>query len=39
VIPGVNEAIDKHDLDRTRRQLELLTSVLDKASRVLSDYR
>jgi len=39
VIPGVNEAIDKHDLDRTRRQLELLSSVLDKASRVLSDYR
>ena len=39
VIPGVNEAIDKHDLDRTRRQLELLTSVLDKASRVLNDYR
>ena len=37
--PGVNEAIDKHDLDRTRRQLELLSSVLDKASRVLSDYR
>jgi N-acetylated-alpha-linked acidic dipeptidase len=39
VIPGVNEAIDKHDLDRTRRQLEILTSVLDKASRALSDYR
>jgi N-acetylated-alpha-linked acidic dipeptidase len=39
VIPGVNEAIDKHDLDRTKRQLELLTSALDKASRVLSDYR
>jgi N-acetylated-alpha-linked acidic dipeptidase len=39
VIPGVNEAIDKHDLDRTRRQLELLSAALDKASRVLSDYR
>ena len=39
VIPGVNEAIDKHDLDRTTRQLELLTSALDKASRALSEYR
>jgi len=39
VIPGVNEAIDKHDLDRTKRQMELLISVLDKASRVLSEYR
>lgn len=39
VIPGVNEAIEKHDLERTKQQLELLTSALDRASRVLSDFR
>ncbi len=39
VIPGVNEAIDKHDLDRARQQLQLLTSALDRAAKVLADYR
>jgi len=39
VIPGVNEAIDKHDLERTKRQLELLSSVLDRAAKVLADFR
>jgi N-acetylated-alpha-linked acidic dipeptidase len=39
VIPGVNEAIDKHDLERAKRQVELLTAALDRASKVLADYR
>ena len=39
VIPGVNEAIDKHDLERTARQLELLTTALDRAAKTLADYR
>jgi N-acetylated-alpha-linked acidic dipeptidase len=39
VIPGVNEAIDKHDLERTKQQLQLLTSALDRAAKVLADYR
>lgn len=37
VIPGVNEAIDKHDLDRTRQQIAALTAALDRASKVLDD--
>ncbi len=39
VIPGVNEAIDKKDLERTKRQLELLTAALERAAKVLADYR
>ncbi len=39
VIPGVNEAIDKHDLERTKQQLELLTAALERATKVLTDYR
>jgi hypothetical protein len=35
----VNEAIDKHDLERTKQQLQLLTSALDRAAKVLADYR
>jgi N-acetylated-alpha-linked acidic dipeptidase len=35
VIPGVNEAIDKHDLDRTRRQIAALTAALNRAGKVL----
>ncbi len=35
VIPGVNEAIDKHDLDRTRRQIAALTAALKRAAKVL----
>ncbi len=37
VIPGVNEAIDQHDFDRTRQQIAALTSALDRATRVLDD--
>jgi len=39
VIPGVNEAIDKHDLERTREQLGLLRGALDRAANVLGSYR
>jgi len=39
VIPGVNEAIDKHDLDRTRQQLAVLSEALERAAKVLSTYR
>ncbi|MGH9513859.1 MAG: M28 family metallopeptidase [Terriglobales bacterium] len=35
VIPGVNEAIDKHDLDRTRKELSALTAALNRAAGVL----
>ena len=38
VIPGVNEAIDRHDLARTRQQLDRLAAVLDRATRTLADY-
>ncbi len=38
VIPGVNEAIDKHDLERANRQLELLAAALERATKVLADY-
>ena len=39
VIPGVNEAIDKHDLEQTRQQIAVLTQALDRASKVLEGYR
>ena len=39
VIPGVNEAIDKHDLERTRQQISVLAAVLDRAARVLEGVR
>jgi N-acetylated-alpha-linked acidic dipeptidase len=35
VIPGVNEAIDKHDAERTRQQIGVLTDALNRAARVL----
>jgi len=35
VIPGVNEAIDKHDQERTKQQLAVLTEALNRATRVL----
>jgi N-acetylated-alpha-linked acidic dipeptidase len=38
VIPGVNEAIDKHDLDRTRKQLSALSDALNRAANVLGSY-
>ncbi len=37
VIPGVNEAIDKHDLDRTRQQIAALTAALNRAAKVLDN--
>ncbi|MBZ5718806.1 MAG: M28 family metallopeptidase [Acidobacteriia bacterium] len=39
VIPGVNEAIDQHDAERTRQQLTALTAALNRATRTLEDYR
>ena len=38
VIPGVNEAIDRHDLDLTRQQLAILTAALNCAAKVLSNW-
>jgi N-acetylated-alpha-linked acidic dipeptidase len=35
VIPGVNEAIDKRDLDRTRQQITALAAALERAAKVL----
>ena len=39
VIPGVNEAIDRHDLDRTRQQIVVLAAALNRAARVLEGNR
>jgi N-acetylated-alpha-linked acidic dipeptidase len=39
VIPGVNEAIDRHDLERSKQQLATLTAALNRAARVLESYR
>ena len=39
VIPGVNEAIDKHDLERTRQQLAVLVAALNRATKVLETSR
>jgi len=38
VIPGVNEAIDAGDLERTKNQVGVLTQTLQKAARVLETY-
>ncbi len=35
VIPGINEAIDKHDLARTRQQIPFLAAALNRAAKVL----
>lgn len=35
VIPGVNEAIDKHDLARAKAQIGVLTEALSRAARTL----
>lgn len=37
VIPGINEAIDKHDLDLTRQQIAALAAALDRAAKTLED--
>jgi N-acetylated-alpha-linked acidic dipeptidase len=39
VIPGVNEAIDKHDLEAARRQMALLAAALNRAVALLNGYR
>ena len=39
VIPGVNEALDKGDSDRTRQQLATLASALDRAAKTLESYK
>ncbi|MGA9968608.1 MAG: M28 family metallopeptidase [Terriglobales bacterium] len=35
VIPGINEAIDKHDLARTRQQIAVLAAALNRAAKAL----
>jgi N-acetylated-alpha-linked acidic dipeptidase len=39
VIPGINEAIDQHNLEETRRGLETLTSALNHATKILDRER
>jgi N-acetylated-alpha-linked acidic dipeptidase len=39
VIPGINEAMDKHDLPRTRQQIAVLAAALNRAAKVLESDR
>ena len=39
VIPGVNEAIEAGDLERTRQQIAALAATLHRAAKVLESYR
>src|SRR5271165_4681405 len=39
VIPGINEAIDKRDLARTRQQIAVLAAALNRATKVLESER
>ena len=39
VIPGVNEAIDRSDLERTKQQIAVLVMALDRAAAVLENYK
>jgi N-acetylated-alpha-linked acidic dipeptidase len=39
VIPGINEAIDKHDLARARQQITTLAAALNRAAKVLESDR
>ncbi len=39
VIPGVNEAIDKHDLERTQQQIAELAAALHRAAKVMEGYK
>jgi len=39
VIPGVNEAIDRHDLAATHQQIDALTTVLNNVAKVLESVR
>jgi N-acetylated-alpha-linked acidic dipeptidase len=36
VIPGINEAIDKHDLELTQQQVAVLTAALNRAAKILA---
>ena len=36
---GINEAIDKHDLNRTRQQIVVLAEALNRAAKALESYR
>jgi N-acetylated-alpha-linked acidic dipeptidase len=38
VIPGVNEAIDKHDLERAKQQSTVLAAALQRAAKLLESY-
>jgi N-acetylated-alpha-linked acidic dipeptidase len=38
VIPGVKEAIDRHDVDRTQEQISALAAALNRATKVLESY-
>jgi N-acetylated-alpha-linked acidic dipeptidase len=39
VIPGVNEAVDAGDLERTRQQIAVLAAAVNRAAKVLETYR
>jgi len=39
VIPGVNEALDRGDSERTRQQLAALAAALERAAKTLEGYR
>ncbi len=39
VIPGVNEAIDAGDLERTQKQIAALAAALNRSTQVLESYR
>ncbi len=39
VIPGVNEAIDKHDVERTQQQIAALAAALHRAAKVMDGYK
>ena len=38
VIPGVNEAIDKGDMERTQQQIAALAAALNRAAKTLENY-
>jgi len=39
VIPGVNEALDKHDLARSQQQVDAVAAALNRATKVLESTR
>jgi hypothetical protein len=38
VIPGINEAIDAHDVPRARAQIDALAAALNRATKTLESY-